>query len=443
MTIPMLQPKRRRSALETFDGCPYRFDVLYNLCLCGHRRTDHDETGECCGQVKATPQKLLQLAGQIMQGDPSVKLPPAPKKVPCDCELFRPVEDRGDESQRGIAFHEIAFRYIDRLAKAGLQTDAEEAALAFQEGIALTQLAPSLLKDVTGLWQRFSANFQLDVNAYLTAEERQETERFTWIPDLVYIYPDRVKVLDWKTFYKGLTPDQARAEFQLKFYLLQALDIWPNFDRYEFVFVFVRMGYEVSIVLRPADIELIRPEVESIVLALDEAERTGNYPAIQGNHCGLCRLKCPLADNPLKLPVRFQNVDQAQQAFGRVLTLEQELKALKKSLGAWCKVEGPLIYNGQEYIHLANVLQRYPALELIDFLRERGTPDELIRLITVSKSALGDWAHPKKSSPAVLELLQEIEQASTRWAFRHRKAGELAPAGAVDLLAEENDEGGE
>jgi hypothetical protein len=368
----------RRSALESFDGCPHRFNVLYNLCLCGHTRQDHtDGTGECCGQVKR-------------KGLVAVDAGPLPRHVPCDCEAFRPVEDKGDESQRGIAFHEIAFRYIDRLARLGLETD-----------------------------------------------------RFTWIPDLVYVYPNRVTIKDWKTYYKGLTPDQARSEFQLKFYLLQAKDIWPGFEEYEFVFVFVRLGYEVSVVLRPDDIEAFRPEVEAITLAMAEAARTGNFPAIQGSHCGLCRLKCPLADNPMKLPARFQTTEQAQQAFGRLLTLEQEVKALKKGLAAWCMTEGPLHYRGQEYLHKSSTSRRYPAAAVIDFLRERGTDKSLIEAITISHSALGDFGKPKRSSPAILEHLADIEQATTKWAFRHRKAGELAPAGYVDALEGDDDDSDE
>ncbi len=428
MTIPMLQPKRRRSALETFDGCPYRYDVLYNRCLCGHSRKDHGPDGECYGQVNAKARRLA--AGEVM-------IEGRARNVPCDCDHFRPVEDKGDESQRGIAFHEIAFRYIDRLAKAGLTADKGEADLAFKEGIALTQLAPSLLKDVGRLWSRHSERFELDLDAYLHAEERQETDRFTWIPDLVYIYPNRVTIKDWKTYYKGLTPDQARAEFQLKFYLLQAMDIWPNFDEYEFIFSFVRLGYEVSVVMKPEDIELIRPDVEAIVLTLNEAERTDNWPAIQGSHCGLCRLKCPLADNPLKLPVRFRDEAEAGQAFGRVLTLEQELKALKKSLGAWCNTEGPLVYHGQEYAHRPNTSRTYPAAALIDFLKDRGAD---VSAFELSLGDLGDIAHPKRGQRAVIEWLAEHERAITKWSFKHRKAGEVAPAGLTDALGGDDED---
>lgn len=436
----MSKPKRRRSALETFTGCPHRFDVLYNRCLCGHSRKDHDPvTGECCGQVKNHIRGKSPL--QTLQEDSGVDLGIRPSKmVPCPCEAFRSVEDKGDESQRGIAFHEIAFRYTDRLARAHVAADAEEAALAFQEGIALSQVAPHLLPDVSRLWERHSAKFQLNLSAYLMAEERQETERFTWIPDLVYIYPNRVTIIDFKTFFKGLTPDQARKEFQLKMYLLQAMEIWPGFKEYEFVFDFVRLGYEVSTVMTPDEIEEFRPEVEAIMLSMDEAERTDNYPAIQGTHCGLCRLQCPLAENKYKLPVRLMNVDEAQKAAGRYLMQVQEVKALRKALDAWCKTEGPLNFNGHEFLHVTNTERTYPAAEVVDFLRDRGTDEELIALILLSRAALKDFGKPKRAAPAVLEFLQSVEVAKTRWSFKNRKGGEIAPAGFVDVLSSDEDE---
>lgn len=430
--LPILQPKLRRSALEAFEGCPYRFNVLYRMCLCGHSSADHDHgTGECCGQTK--PKKAKRPSPDVLGFI-------NPHLVPCDCEHFRPVEDRGDESQRGIAFHEIAFRYIARLAEARLTSDAEQAALAFKEGIALTQVGPHLLPDVTKLWDRFTGWFELDLDAYLHAEERQETDRFTWIPDLVYIYPNNVTIKDWKTYYKGLTREQALKEFQLRFYLLQALDIWPNFQTYTFVFNFVRLAYEVAITLTPEQIEDFRPDVEAIVLSMQEAERTDNYPAIQGSHCGLCRLACPLADNPMKLPVRFTDVRQAEAAFGRVLTMEQELKALRKSLSAWCKAEGPLVYRGQEYLHLPGTVSTFQATAVIDFLRDRGVASELIDAIILTRGAMGDFGRRKKAAPAVTAFLDDIERSITRWSFRHRKAGEQAPGGLTDVLAD--DEGG-
>jgi hypothetical protein len=404
----MATRKRRRSALETFDGCPHRYNVLYRTCRCGFTWDQHAEAHPDGGHIL--------VAGL--------------------CDHFQPVEDRGDESQRGIAFHEAAFRYIDRLAKAnvdedgrpkgGMVADAHEASLAFREGMALAQVPPHLVGEVGQLWQRFTETFELDLDAYLMAEERQEDERFTWVPDLVYVRPQGVEIPDWKTYYRGLTQAQAEQEFQAKFYLLRAKDVWPGFSTYSFRFVFVRLSYSVTVTKTPDQIEQWRDEVEGILLSIQEAERTGNFPAIPGSHCTLCRLQCPIA-TPQKLPSRVTTRTEAEQAFGQLLVREQEVKALKKALNGWCSIEGPLVYRGQEYAHRASDLVTFRLGDVWEHLT-----DGQERIIEISRSALKPiWKKPK-DLPADLAIRAIHE---TRWQFRHRKAGEEKPAGSVDVLA--------
>lgn len=400
--------KRRRSALESFDGCPHRYNVLYNLCQCSHGWRDH-----FAAQFSGTG---------CLEPD-------------CPCTGFTPVEDRGDESQRGIAFHEAAFRYIDRLAKAGLEADAEEADLAFQEGIALTQLPFHLVDHVARLWRPFTEWFQLDRDAYLTGEQQQESERFTWIPDLVYVRPQGVEITDWKTYYKGLTREQALKEFQLKFYLVHALDLWPGFPTYTFTFNFVRLRYAISISLTPDQVEAFRNEVDAIDLAMTEAERSGSYPAIPGSHCTLCRLACPLVDNPNRLPIRLTTRQDAESAFGRVLILEQELKTLKKSLGGWCLREGPIRYRGQEYAHRATNSLTFR----IGDVKAHAAEDQ-VDGIRVTTSALKPiW----KRTVLVPQDLLDTAQGKTTWTFTHRKAGEHQPADTVDALGDNDTDGGD
>jgi hypothetical protein len=365
----MATKKRRRSALESYDGCPHRYDQLHN----------------------------------------------------------KGVEDRGDESQRGVAFHEAAFRYIDRLVQQRTPADAEEAELAFKDGISNTQLPAHIVDEVARIWQRFAEYFELDLDAYMSAEEVLESDRFTWVPDLVYVRPSGVEIKDWKTYYKGLTETQARKEFQLKFYLLQAIDTWPGFPFYSFTFNFVRLGYEVTVKLTAEEIEKFRPEVEAIIQSLEEAERTQSWPAIPGSHCTLCRLVCPIVDNPARLPIRFTNAVDAKTAAGEVLALEQRLKVLKKALSGWCNQEGPMVVKGQEFAHSASVTVSYPAGALVDKLREAYPPTELTdQANTVSLSATA----VKKADPLKIlrDKLGELEQTNTRWAFRHKKAGEIEGA---------------
>lgn len=362
----MSAPKRRRSALESFDGCPFRYNALYN------------------------------------QGQ----------------------EDRGDESHRGIAFHEMAFRYVEMLADAKVPADADLASRAFKQGVAVTQVAFHLLDELKKIWGRFTEWFQLDLDAYLEAEQRQETDRFTWIPDLVYVRPQGIEIWDWKTYYKGLTETQARREFQLKFYLLQALEIWPNFPSYTFVFVFVRIGYSVRVTMTPDQIEGFRDEVEAILLALQAAEVSQQYPAIPGSHCTLCRLACPIVDNPKRLPIRLTTRADADATAGEILVLEQRLKVLRKSLAGWCNQEGPLVVKGEEFAHRSAISRRYPADIVMELLA--GAYDKpAAPLVSTSAIKAVDPLKALLSNTTVAEDLDAAAVSTTRWAFRHKKAGEL------------------
>lgn len=352
--------KRRRSALEAFDGCPFRYNAIYN------------------------------------EG----------------------AEDRGDEANRGIAFHEIAFRYVDRLAKARTPMDAEELNEAIREGIALSACPTALLDEVNTLAQRWGSSFELDLDAYLAAEERQESERFTWTPDLVYVRPSHVEILDWKTYYRGLTDEQARKEFQLRFYLIEAARIWPGFPEYWFTFVFVRLNYRVTVKVKADEIESWTPQVEGILAGLEAAEQTGNWPAVPGSHCGLCRLACPIVDNPARLPVRLVDAAQRDVAAGEILVLEQRLKALKKSLKAWVMVEGPFVLKGQIFQHVQGETVTYPAGAALKILSAAGVdPDTL----SLSKTAV---AKPAKALDVDAQTeLAKLAVTKTGWRFGHKKAG--------------------
>ena len=365
--------KRRRSALEAFDGCPFRYNAIYN------------------------------------EG----------------------AEDKGDEANRGIAFHEIAFRYIDRLAQAKTPMDHEELGLAIREGIALSNCPTAQLDEVNQLAERWGGTFELDLGAYLMAEKRQESARFTWIPDLIYVRPTHVEILDWKTFYKGYTEAQARKEFQARFYLVQALDIWPGFPEYWFTFVFVRLNCQVTIKVKPEEIESWKPQVEGILAGLENAERTGDWPAVPGSHCGLCRLACPIVDNPARLPVRLVSPEERDTAAGEILALEQRTKALKKSLGAYCTKEGPFVMNGQWFGHSPTDSTTYPADQAIKTLKSAGAD---VSSVTLSKTAIAKAIKGLTSDIGLQGIADLVKLAITKkgWRFGHKKAGAEVDDGDED-----------
>jgi hypothetical protein len=168
------------------------------------------------------------------------------------------------------------------------------------------------------------------------------------------------------------------------------------------------------------------------VLTLEEAERTQNWPAIAGSHCTLCRLACPLVDNPARLPIRLTTQAEALDAAGQILTLEQRLKVLKKSLNGWCNQEGPLVVKGQEFLHVAQVSKLYPAKLVLDKLAAQygelvplmisGTGIKKVDTLKVVLNAKG----------AVDADVKAAEVSKQTWPFKHRKAGHLGDPDKAD-----------
>jgi hypothetical protein len=294
----------------------------------------------------------------------------------------------------------------------------------------MARLPTHIVPDVSNLWRRHVGRFVLDREAYFAAEAQQQTRRFKFIPDLVYVRPMHLRIIDWKSYFRGLTEAQARREFQPKFYVWQAMQIWPGFEKYTFVFVFVRLGFKVEVTYTPEEIEAFGPEIEGIVLGLEQAEAIGEWPAIPGSHCAVCRLQCPIADNPQLLPVRIGTRPEAVTVGGEILVLEKRLRMLRKALSGFCSIDGPVDVGGQEFAHAAYPMKRYPAKPAIEICEAAGF---IMDGSTLSRSGLGF----KKFPQAIYDALAEIEISTKRAKFGHRKAGERVPYGVADALDED------
>ena len=102
------------------------------------------------------------------------------------------VPDQSPASMRGIAFHAPAFGsertegYVPKLAKARLVSDHELAVQALREALPAEQIPAYLLPEVEDLFWGWTERFELDLDAYLLAEQTQQVAGFTWRPDLVY-----------------------------------------------------------------------------------------------------------------------------------------------------------------------------------------------------------------------------------------------------------------
>lgn len=329
------------------------------------------------------------------------------------------VPDESDPARRGSAFHAAAHRYITALRREGRTDDYELAELALRDGIAETICPSHLVPEVTQLFWRWVESFELDLNALLVVEERQRSDAgYSWQPDLVYAYDDLLEVRDWKTHWAPFTEAQARAEFQARWYMWQARQLWPGFQRYRIVFVFIRWGVEVAAEFQEADLNLLGGEVEGVVAAIAEAMRTDTFPANPGQHCGVCSLTCPVVDHPERVPLRLVTREQAENAFRLKLALDQTARQVDDALRGWCDAHGPLVVAGMELAHRAAPKTTYPIQGVLEVYRAFDeTPD-----FDISRSSLRRPLTIKRFAHMVSDL-ESVAKVKPGTRFSAKKVG--------------------
>ena len=178
-------------------------------------------------------------------------------------ETKQPIEHGSDAAIRGTAFHETARLYIQRLAKLSLTTDAEELKKSLDEAIALVKLPSHLVREVESLAEKWGLTFELDLEAFLLAEETQvlsveetgEPYELQWTPDLVYARNNELEQVDWKTYWAGISDKEVKDQFQAQAYVWQAAQKWKGFENYRFTFNYPRLGFSSSAVCSAREVE--------------------------------------------------------------------------------------------------------------------------------------------------------------------------------------------
>ncbi len=333
------------------------------------------------------------------------------------------VPDQSDYALRGIAFHSCAHRYILRLKEQNLPSDAEEAKFAFTEGIAAALTPSHLVPEVRQIFFRWAESFGLDLEAFVAAEEHQMGKnQQTFTPDLVYAHQDVLTIVDFKTYWSSFTETQLRNDFQSRWYVYNAMRIWPNFPNYRFVHSYVRFGTTVSVDFKSSDFSTFADEVDAVAATITEAQERNEWPATAGPECSYCELKCPLADSPAILPKRFTLPEQAKFVASRIMAVDQELKAWKKALKQYCAANGPVDVQGVEWNNREVIQRSYPIDDVLRILRERnvfGAFDQSSGL-TISHSALSKLI---KAFPQLAEDLLPFQQSKSTYRFSARKPG--------------------
>ena len=334
------------------------------------------------------------------------------------------IEDSSDYSIRGQAFAHIKHLYILRLVAKQIEADEEEANAAFIQGIAEHQTPLRLLPELRELWMRHTANaFTLDLERYVTSEERQQGDGLSWSPDLVYAHGDELEILDDKSWWSMFTEEEARQSFQGRFYVWQARQRWKNFARYRMTFVFIRFNKVVSVVYSQADLDAVELEVRAAVARRQHAEQTNQWPAVAGPSCRFCELACPIADTPVTMPIRL-TAEQAPRVAAWVLTADKALKSAKKTLKAHSAAYGAISVGGVEFANRPVMQRSYPLDAVLEVLKKRSLmgafEESAMQGLTVSQSALSKLF---KAYPGLIDDLAPYVQEKQTFRFAAKQAG--------------------
>lgn len=280
-------------------------------------------------------------------------------------------------SRRGSAYHAVKAAYVKRLAAANVEMDAEEATLAFQEGIVESKCPPQLVAEVRNIFDRHVQHFTLDRQAYHSTEDRV-VRRDAPVPyileaDLIYIWTARneVEVQDDKTYYVGFSEAHARELLQTRYYVWAAMQECPGFQTYRFTYNFVRLNTCVSVTFDASDFDMLDREIRAWESSRRERYAKQDWEAVPGDVCAFCSLDCPVMDDPRRVAVRVNTPDSFQMAAGRLLVMKKEMKALTASLKSYATVEGAQDVNGEVFAFRPSVSKSYPVFDVVDAMRQR------------------------------------------------------------------------
>lgn len=338
------------------------------------------------------------------------------------------VQNRRHEShptQRGTAWHLALRRYVELLHAHPSQPedDLDLAQQAFREAMAASRVSHAVIAEVAELWDRFVPTFHLDHDTLLMHEEQPDDE-YQWQPDLVRAYrPSTLEITDFKTHFAVLSEDAARAAFQGKFYAARARRVWPGFQVYRFSFWFVRWGVIVHVELEQSDIDRHEEHLAILEAGIATALQLDEWPAVPGETCQYCDLKCPVADDALLHPVRLQTKADAERVLGEYLALKRAAAARRLTLEQYTSFEGPVRLNGMEFGPRPVERTTFPIQDVMDVFTRHG----LTPTFSVAKTAIKPYLTQKRYQHIAPEL-EALGQEKRSTEFLVRKVGDLALA---------------
>lgn len=343
------------------------------------------------------------------------------------------VDDTSDLAMIGIGFHAIKHRYILRLLQHGLVSDAEEARDAFTRGVVVARTPSRLLPELRGLWDFHTAGakgFELPLDRFVAAEERQSSGQVTWAPDLVLAHPEtnELEILDDKSGWAPApTEDALRTLFQARVYSFYGMVRWPNFSRYRFTINAVRWGRSTSVVFSHEDLDNTERELAALIAVKEQAELDGYWPAVAGPACTYCDLICPI-ESPAQIPKRISSEEQFQALASYKLVAEAQKRGLDKVLKAYVLAHGPQIVNGIELANRPVLSRAYPIKPVVQGLSQIESAGGLDESDAMVSQALMTPLFKQFGKPLV-DLLAPLVRETTAYRFSGRKVGSQEDGG--------------
>lgn len=331
------------------------------------------------------------------------------------------VDDTSDVALLGIAFAAIQHRYLMLLVDNQVGQDQDFAEMAFEGGAAATQIPGRLLPELRQLWFHHAETFELPLDKFVAAEERGSVGDVGFTPDLVLAHPERnsLEIVDQKSGWRPpLTETQVKELFQARVYSAYARQRWPNFSAYEFTIEAVRFKKKTTVSFTNEELDQVELEVRAAIATIEDAHKTGKWPATPGPSCHFCELDCPVANQPQTLPKRVINPEFAVQLAQWVTVAQKQVTQAKKLLKGYVVANGPLQANGLVWENRPSESESYPLDKVIDALHMAGVAgafdDSEKQGLMITKSAL---AKVFKAYPMLEEALRPSRKVKTSYRF--------------------------
>lgn len=305
------------------------------------------------------------------------------------------VQGRKDESEisvRGTTLHACGKRYVTRLAAAQTPMDIGESEAAFLEGCAETGVPAQLVPEVRNVWARHVEHFELNLEAYVAAEEKRvnTTARipYEFKPDLEYVFyhESRVEIWDMKSYYVAFSDAVARELVQTRYYMWAAMQEYPGFQTYQMTYWFPRLNRFAVASFSHEEFGVLDQEIQAMEVSRRRRHLDNDWSALPGDVCTFCSLKCPVLDNPKTGLLRVNNLDDYKRIAGRLIVEKKWQSEAQKALKRWSTINGPVDVGGIVFAHRTGQKISYPAAAVVDEMRARGVHP----VFFVSKSSLKD-----------------------------------------------------